>query len=47
MTLQTRFETLNSQQSDNRHHIEVLKESLNAKDQTVAILQTEVIENFS
>jgi len=42
MTLQTRFETLNSQQSDNRHHIEVLKESLNAKDQTVAILQTEI-----
>merc|ERR1712183_17278 len=42
MTLPTRFETLNSQQSDNRHHIEVLKESLNAKDQTVAILQTEI-----
>jgi len=42
LTLQTRWDTLNNQQSDNRHHIEVLKESLNAKDQTIAILQSEI-----
>lgn len=42
VTLQTRWDTLNNQQSDNRHHIEVLKESLHAKDQTIAILQSEI-----
>ena len=42
ITLQTRWDTLNNQQTDNRHHIEVLKESLHAKDQSINILQSEV-----
>ncbi|XP_041933813.1 ELKS/Rab6-interacting/CAST family member 1-like, partial [Alosa sapidissima] len=40
--LQTKLETLNNQFSDSKQHIEVLKESLLAKEQRAAILQTEV-----
>lgn len=40
--LQTKLETLNNQFSDSKQHIEVLKESLTAKEQRAAILQTEV-----
>lgn len=42
LTLHTKWDTMNNQQTDNRHHIEVLKESLHAKDQTIAILQSEI-----
>lgn len=40
--LRTKLETLNNQFSDSKQHIEVLKESLTAKEQRAAILQTEV-----
>ncbi|CAM9366594.1 unnamed protein product [Lampetra fluviatilis] len=40
--LQTKLETLTNQNSDNKQHIEVLKESLAAKEQRAAILQAEV-----
>ena len=46
LTLQTKLDTLNNQLSDSRQHIDVLKESLNAKDQRAAILQTEVIKTL-
>lgn len=42
--LQTKLETLTNQFSDSKQHIEVLKESLTAKEQRAAILQTEVKE---
>lgn len=44
LALQTKLETLNNQNSDCKQHIEVLKESLTAKEQRAAILQTEVTE---
>lgn len=44
LALQTKLETLNNQNSDCKQHIEVLKESLTAKEQRAAILQTEVIK---
>lgn len=44
LALQTKLETLNNQNSDCKQHIEVLKESLTAKEQRAAILQTEVIQ---
>uniref|UniRef100_A0A671SJ71 FIP-RBD domain-containing protein n=1 Tax=Sinocyclocheilus anshuiensis TaxID=1608454 RepID=A0A671SJ71_9TELE len=40
--LQTKLETLTNQFSDSKQHIDVLKESLTAKEQRAAILQTEV-----
>ncbi|XP_062373923.1 ELKS/Rab6-interacting/CAST family member 1-like [Sardina pilchardus] len=40
--LQTKLEMLNNQFSDSKQHVEVLKESLLAKEQRAAILQTEV-----
>lgn len=40
--LQTKLETLTNQNSDCKQHIEVLKESLNAKEQRANTLQTEV-----
>lgn len=43
--LQTKLETLTNQFSDSKQHIEVLKESLTAKEQRAAILQTEVQHN--
>ncbi|KAK3518246.1 hypothetical protein QTP70_034187, partial [Hemibagrus guttatus] len=39
--LQTKLETLTNQFSDSKQHIDVLKESLTAKEQRAAILQTE------
>lgn len=45
--LQTKLETLTNQFSDSKQHIEVLKESLTAKEQRAAILQTEVVEHTS
>lgn len=45
LALQTKLETLNNQNSDCKQHIEVLKESLTAKEQRAAILQTEVMKN--
>lgn len=42
LALQTKLETLGNQNSDCKQHIEVLKESLTAKEQRAAILQTEV-----
>lgn len=42
LALQTKLETLTNQFSDSKQHIEVLKESLTAKEQRAAILQTEV-----
>lgn len=44
LALQTKLETLNNQNSDCKQHIEVLKESLTAKEQRAAILQTEVMK---
>lgn len=44
LALQTKLETLNNQNSDCKQHIEVLKESLTAKEQRAAILQTEVLK---
>lgn len=38
----TKLETLNNQFSDSKQHVDVLKESLTAKEQRAAILQTEV-----
>uniref|UniRef100_A0A8C2ZE98 ELKS/RAB6-interacting/CAST family member 1 n=1 Tax=Cyclopterus lumpus TaxID=8103 RepID=A0A8C2ZE98_CYCLU len=38
----TKLETLNNQFSDSKQHVDVLKESLSAKEQRAAILQTEV-----
>ncbi|KAJ7418018.1 ELKS/Rab6-interacting/CAST family member 1 [Willisornis vidua] len=43
LALQTKLETLTNQFSDSKQHIEVLKESLTAKEQRAAILQTEAI----
>ena len=40
--LQTKLETLTNQNSDCKQHIEVLKESLSAKEQRANTLQTEV-----
>lgn len=40
--LQTKLETLTNQNSDCKQHIEVLKESLTAKEQRANTLQTEV-----
>lgn len=37
----TKLETLNNQFSDSKQHVDVLKESLTAKEQRAAILQTE------
>lgn len=45
--LQTKLETLTNQFSDSKQHIEVLKESLTAKEQRAAILQTEVGDQAS
>lgn len=45
--LQTKLETLTNQFSDSKQHIEVLKESLTAKEQRAAILQTEVVDQAS
>lgn len=45
LALQTKLETLNNQNSDCKQHIEVLKESLTAKEQRAAILQTEVMKS--
>ncbi|MGH0120857.1 UNVERIFIED_CONTAM: hypothetical protein FKN15_024338 [Acipenser sinensis] len=42
LAMQTKLETLTNQFSDSKQHIEVLKESLTAKEQRSAILQTEV-----
>jgi len=42
VSLQTRLDTLNNQLSDNRQHIDVLKESVTAKEKRAAILQAEV-----
>lgn len=42
LALQTKLETLTNQFSDSKQHVEVLKESLTAKEQRAAILQTEV-----
>ena len=42
LALQTKLETLSNQNSDCKQHIEVLKESLTAKEQRAAILKTEV-----
>lgn len=42
LALQTKLETLTNQFSDSKQHIEVLKESLTAKEQRAAILQTSV-----
>lgn len=42
LALQTKLETLTNQFSDSKQHIDVLKESLTAKEQRAAILQTEV-----
>lgn len=47
LALQTKLETLNNQNSDCKQHIEVLKESLTAKEQRAAILQTEVTAVFA
>lgn len=44
--LQTKLETLTNQFSDSKQHIEVLKESLTAKEQRAAILQTEVADHL-
>lgn len=44
LALQTKLETLTNQFSDSKQHIDVLKESLTAKEQRAAILQTEVNE---
>lgn len=46
LALQTKLETLTNQFSDSKQHIEVLKESLTAKEQRAAILQTEVTETL-
>lgn len=43
--LQTKLESLNNQNSDCKQHIDVLKESLNAKEQRANTLQTEVSPN--
>lgn len=43
--LQTKLETLTNQNSDCKQHIDVLKESLNAKEQRANTLQTEVSPN--
>lgn len=40
--LQTKLETLTNQNSDCKQHIDVLKESLSAKEQRANTLQTEV-----
>ncbi len=40
--LQTKLEMLANQFSDSKQHVDVLKESLTAKEQRAAILQTEV-----
>ncbi|XP_062238567.1 ELKS/Rab6-interacting/CAST family member 1-like isoform X2 [Platichthys flesus] len=40
--LRTKLETLTNQFSDSKQHVDVLKESLTAKEQRAAILQTEV-----
>ncbi|KAF7693812.1 hypothetical protein HF521_007565 [Silurus meridionalis] len=45
--LQTKLETLANQFSDSKQHIDVLKESLTAKEQRAAILQTEQIQEMS
>ncbi|XP_061768296.1 ELKS/Rab6-interacting/CAST family member 1-like isoform X5 [Nerophis ophidion] len=42
LALRTKLETLNNQFSDSKQHVDVLKESLTAKEQRAAILQTEV-----
>lgn len=44
LALQTQLETLTNQNSDCKQHIEVLKESLTAKEQRANIMQTEVSE---
>ncbi|KAF5907224.1 ERC protein 2-like, partial [Clarias magur] len=41
LALQTQLETLTNQNSDCKQHIEVLKESLTAKEQRSNIMQTE------
>lgn len=43
--LQTKLETLTNQNSDCKQHIDVLKESLSAKEQRAGTLQTEVSVN--
>lgn len=42
MAFRTKLETLTNQFSDSKQHVDVLKESLTAKEQRAAILQTEV-----
>ncbi|TMS02588.1 ELKS/Rab6-interacting/CAST family member 1 [Larimichthys crocea] len=41
LAFRTKLETLNNQFSDSKQHVDVLKESLTAKEQRAAILQTE------
>ncbi len=42
LAFRTKLETLSNQFSDSKQHVDVLKESLTAKEQRAAILQTEV-----
>ncbi|XP_060885588.1 ELKS/Rab6-interacting/CAST family member 1-like isoform X8 [Labrus mixtus] len=42
LAFRTKLDTLNNQFSDSKQHVDVLKESLTAKEQRAAILQTEV-----
>nr|XP_046235497.1 ELKS/Rab6-interacting/CAST family member 1-like isoform X2 [Scatophagus argus] len=42
LAFRTKLETLTNQFSDSKQHVDVLKESLTAKEQRAAILQTEV-----
>lgn len=42
LAFRTKLETLTNQFSDSKQHVDVLKESLAAKEQRAAILQTEV-----
>lgn len=42
LALQTQLETLTNQNSDCKQHIEVLKETITAKEQRATIMQTEV-----
>lgn len=47
MTLQTKLDALTNQNSDCKQHIEVLKESLTAKEHRACVLQTEVSYNYT
>lgn len=43
LAFRTKLDTLANQFSDSKQHVDVLKESLTAKEQRAAILQTEVL----